>query len=116
LQLQRYLWPGNIRELQNIIDRAVILSNDDRLHFDLPQQDELLSSTECGVEKSTTFAHPATPEAARKQRDRESIVAALEKSNGRVSGAGGAAEILGVKSTTLSSRIKSLGIEKPARR
>lgn len=116
LQLQRYVWPGNIRELQNIIDRAVILSNDGRLHFDLPLQDELLSSTEFGVEESTRVANPATPEAARKHRDRENIVAALEKSNGRVSGAGGAAEILGVKPTTLSSRIKSLGIDKPARR
>lgn len=116
LQLQRYLWPGNIRELQNIIDRAVILSSDDRLHFDLPQRDELSSSTAIGVEATATFSNPATPEAARKRRDRESIVAALEKSNGRVSGAGGAAEILGVKPTTLFSRIKSLDIEKPARR
>ena len=116
LQLQRYLWPGNIRELQNIIDRAVILSNDGRLHFDLPQQDELVSSADFGIGESTKLANPATPEAARKQRDREGIVAALEKSNGRVSGAGGAAEILGVKPTTLYSRIKSLGIEKPARR
>ena len=116
LQLQRYLCPGNIRELQNIIDRAVILSSDDRLHFDLPQRDELSSSTAIGVEATATFSNPATPEAARKRRDRESIVAALEKSNGRVSGAGGAAEILGVKPTTLFSRIKSLDIEKPARR
>ena len=116
LQLQRYFWPGNIRELQNIIDRAVILSSDGQLHFDLPQQDELLSTTELGAEESTRVAKPATPEAARKQRDRESIVAALEKSSGRVSGAGGAAEILGVKPTTLISRIKSLGIDRPARR
>ncbi len=116
LQLQRYSWPGNIRELQNIIDRAVILSSDGRLRFDLPQQDELLSTTELDAEESTRVANPSTPEAVRKQRDRESIVAALEKSNGRVSGAGGAAEILGVKPTTLTSRIKSLGIERPARR
>ena len=116
LQLQRYFWPGNIRELQNIIDRAVILSSDGQLHFDLPQQDELLSTTELGAEESTRVANRAIPEATRKLRDRECIVAALEKSSGRVSGAGGAAEILGVKPTTLTSRIKSLGIERPARR
>lgn len=113
LQLQRYLWPGNIRELQNIIDRAVILSNDGRLHFDLPRQDDLSYPTDTGTGES---AELTTPEAARKHRDREIIVAALERSNGKISGAGGAAEILGVKPTTLSSRIKSLGIPKPARR
>lgn len=114
LQLQRYDWPGNIRELQNIIDRAVILSQDGRLRFHMPHAEPRASSATITTARSAEAE--ITPEMERKQRDRESIIAALRKSNGKVSGAGGAAEILGIKPTTLASRMKSLGIEKPARR
>ena len=113
-QLQSYDWPGNIRELQNIIERAVILSRDGRLHFDLPRGGSLAASQDSNVAVRRHGPEPLSPEAARRQRDREDIIAALRKANGKVFGSGGAGEILGVKPTTLASRIKALGIEKPA--
>ncbi|NIR91697.1 MAG: PAS domain S-box protein [Gammaproteobacteria bacterium] len=112
LELQRYHWPGNIRELQNVIERAAILSQGNRLQFDLPDAKqapppESVSSGSAEVQ--------ILREADRRQRDREAIIAALQKASGRVAGRGGAAEILGVKPTTLTSRINALGIKKPAR-
>jgi PAS domain S-box-containing protein len=103
-QLRAYTWPGNIRELQNVIERAVITSTDGRLDL-------------------TRFLHPG-PMPARaaidrtrgtirtnlKEIERESIVAALEAAGGRVAGPDGAAERLGTKPSTLRSRMKALGI------
>ena len=114
LELQRYDWPGNIRELQNVIERAVILSQRDRLQFDLPEAVRpQVHQTSDAARPPATEEHPLR-EIDRKQRDREAIIAALEKAGGKVAGRGGAAEILGVKPTTLVSRIKALGIKKPA--
>ena len=112
LKLQGYHWPGNIRELQNVIERAVILSQANRLSFDLPET-VLAKNTPLG----RLSASPDTPivrESDRKQRDRQAIIAALEQSGGKVAGRGGAAEILDLKPTTLASRIKTLGIKKSA--
>lgn len=111
-KLRNYNWPGNIRELQNVIERAVILAQDNQLQFDLP------STASMQVTEYTEEQRPVSPnmqiirEPDRKQRDREAIIAALEKAGGKVGGRGGAAEILGVKPTTLHSRIKALGIKK----
>ena len=115
-QLQRYDWPGNIRELQNVVERAVILSRGDRLNFDLPVGGSAATTGDASAAVSHHGPRPLSPEAARKQRDRDDIIDALRKANGKVFGAGGAGEILGVKPTTLASRIKALGIEKPAGR
>jgi len=114
LRLQRYDWPGNIRELQNIIERAVILSSDGKLHIDLPETDSSTVLPAAG--RTSPGSERMTPEAARKKRDRDIIVAALDQANGKIFGAGGAAEILGVKPTTLASRMKAMGIERPSRR
>ena len=112
-RLVAYNWPGNVRELQNVIERAVITSRAGELNLD--------SALPAGSLKTITRTATA-PEAAGDGRvlthkelldlERSNIVAALEKSGWRVSGEKGAARLLGVPSTTLSSRIKTLGIKR----
>jgi len=94
--LQRYLWPGNVRELRNIIERATILSTGPTLHVDLPDPlDPKASSGE-------------TLEAA----ERRKIIAVLDEVRWRIRGPGGAAERLGLKPTTLESRMRKAGIKR----
>jgi formate hydrogenlyase transcriptional activator len=110
-QLQAYDWPGNIRELQNVIERAIIVSKGNRLQFSLPGR---------GMETETTSSESADgdlgtmpfTETERLARDRANILTALKLANGRISGEDGAAELLGIKPTTLSSRMKSMGVGK----
>ncbi len=108
-RLKGYSWPGNIRELENVIERAVITAVDGRLRFHVPQ------ITVEGKAMSHHATETETPalltEDARKAQERESIVAALQQADGRVSGRGGAADLLGVRPTTLYSRLKRLGID-----
>jgi len=102
---RQYDWPGNVRELQNMIERAVILASGGSLTLDLPQ----VKST---VSAASLFTTDVIPEAEWRERERANIVAALKKSGFRVSGKGGAAELLGINPGTLASRLKSLGIQK----
>jgi len=101
--LRSYSWPGNIRELQNVIERAIIVSEGDVLWID-----ESWLSTESGT------AEPATGTISKLPPDREKkiIEATLAETQGRVSGPSGAARKLGIPSTTLESRIRSLKINK----
>ncbi|BCO31623.1 transcriptional regulator [Thiohalobacter sp. COW1] len=107
-RLQAYHWPGNIRELVNVIERAVILAREGRLHLDI------------NTGETATQAAPARPNGVGRVRTRdelrqqelENIIAALRHCNGKVFGRGGAAELLEIKPTTLASRIKSLGINR----
>jgi PAS domain S-box-containing protein len=111
-RLQAYLWPGNIRELQNVIERAIIVSKGNRLQFSVPGETvetDTLSKISAGEEAETI---PFT-ETERLARDRKNIIAALRLCNGKISGESGAAELLGIKPTTLASRMKSLSVEKP---
>src|SRR5262245_17135120 len=94
----RYPWPGNVREMQNVIERAVILSVGGRLRVD-PQ---LLVSAEPQQKLSGQLD----------AREREAIETALRSSQGRVSGTNGAAKRLGLALSTLEFRIKKLGIDK----
>ena len=111
LELQGYNWPGNVRELQNVIERAVITSRGGVLQFDLPQ-DPVPDSSSREAE-ITTRADEVVPEAEMRRRGRENILAALDKSGWKIYGAGGAAELLGIKPTTLASRMKKMGIRRP---
>ena len=112
--LQGYDWPGNVRELQNVIERAVITSRGDALHFDLTDLVQAPGSfTPSATIPKTRLVMEVIPEAEKPQRERENILAALERSNWKVGGAGGAAELLGIKPTTLHSRIKKMGLKKP---
>ena len=112
-QLQAYPWPGNIRELQNVIERSIIISRNGRLIFDLPgaagDSGLVQPETETEIELDEGFPYS---EEERLNRDRSNIIAALKVTQGKVSGKQGAAELLGIKPTTLASRMNSLGIEK----
>jgi PAS domain S-box-containing protein len=109
-QLQTYSWKGNIRELQNVIERAIILSQGGNLHFDLPSNDITpMSATKPQLDDSIDDSTPYT-ESERITRDKANIMQALELCDNKISGAGGAAELLGIKPTTLASRLKNMDI------
>jgi transcriptional regulator with GAF, ATPase, and Fis domain len=108
-QLQRYRWPGNVRELQHVLERAVIISTDGKLRFDLPED------TETKPPKKSAQGNVALPEQVLTDQEirsfeRENIRRALAVSEGKVYGDGGAAELLGIKPTTLLSRMRAFGI------
>ena len=98
--LQRYPWPGNIRELEHVIERAVILSEGPELEpIDWLSQ----PSGKAGSGKTLTL----------EEMERQHIVDVLDQTNWRVSGEKGAAKVLGLNPTTLEARMKKLGIERP---
>jgi formate hydrogenlyase transcriptional activator len=100
--LTRYSWPGNVRELENLIERAVILSRGPALHVPLPE--DRLSG-------EAIAASPITLEAA----ERDHILRTLRDTNWVIAGQHGAAARLGMKRTTLQSRMAKLGISRPSR-
>ena len=112
LQLQRYDWPGNIRELQNVIERAIITCSAGRLHFDLPTDVMVTRPGATDTPKTTPDIDILTDDDMRRH-ERENLLAALQRAKWRISGEGGAAEMLGLKPNTLTSRIKKMGIERP---
>ena len=100
--LQGYDWPGNIRELQNVIERAVILSDGD-----------VFSVDEAWLKRESRQSRAMVPFAASvAEREREMIEAALSESQGRIAGPSGAAAKLGIPRQTLDSKIASLQISK----
>ena len=113
-RLHAYDWPGNVRELQNAIERAAISARTGAsLHFDFLRLDSSKPSDPVNPPPSTPRPDPViVTEADLKRRERESIIAALAQANGKISGPRGAAELLGMKPTTLASRIKALGLKR----
>lgn len=108
LALQAYDWPGNVRELLNVIERAVITSRASTLRIDLPQTTPTKGRK---VAPTTSSAHSfVVTDDEMKRRERENILIALNQTNWQVHGPGGAAELLGVRPTTLASRIKRMGL------
>jgi transcriptional regulator with GAF, ATPase, and Fis domain len=95
--LQRYPWPGNIRELRNVVERAMIVTTSRRLVIPVPE--------------STTSAVARSPKLV--DVEREHILAVLESSSWRIRGAGGAAARLAMKPTTLETRMAKLGLKRP---
>ena len=113
LQLQSYDWPGNIRELQNVIERAVIISGGKVLQFDLPETDARQTSPiSSQFVKNIGQTDEVLTYEDLKHLEKENILAALHQTNWKISGDGGAAELLGARPTTLASRIKALGIHR----
>jgi formate hydrogenlyase transcriptional activator len=104
-QLKGYHWPGNIRELQNVVERAVILSETDTFVVD-----------ETWLQSESAESSPKRGLSALDDREVEMIEAALAETHGRVSGPGGAAAKLGIPRQTLESKIRRLGIDKYGQR
>ncbi|MBI2221423.1 MAG: sigma 54-interacting transcriptional regulator [Acidobacteria bacterium] len=102
-------WPGNVRELQNLVERAVIVWQGGPLQFPL---EPVARRNATPSTADTSPASPLLTRAELKRLERESISRALEQANGRVSGPGGAAELLGLRPTTLASRIAALGLKR----
>ena len=97
--LQQYNWPGNIRELRNVVERAMIVASRPRLTIPVP-------------------AVPAgTPGRSTRLADveRDHIAGVLESTGWRIRGAGGAAERLGLRPTTLETRLAKIGLKRPGR-
>ncbi len=112
--LVAYKWPGNIREMENVIERAVIVSQGGRLKLDLPDNDpDLLESTpEPSYKRDQPGSGGILSHHEIRCREQDNIIHALKESGGKIFGAGGAAELLDIKPTTLASKIKRLGIDK----
>lgn len=108
IALQAYDWPGNVRELFNVIERAVITSRAGAIRFDLPRPQTSKSRKSDGTAASPVDT--VVTDAEMKRRDRENVLAALNQTNWQVHGPGGAAELLGMRPTTLASRIKRMGL------
>lgn len=113
-ELQRYDWPGNIRELQHVLERATITARSGKLNLNLVSRSTKgqRSVADADPGSSTSPAQILTAEELR-SFEANNIRRALEHAKGKVYGSGGAAELLGMKPTTLASRIKSLGVALP---
>ena len=107
--LCRYNWPGNIRELKNIIERAVILTKGSRLRLDLA-----MHSDHSAIEPLAPISsddEEFVTDAVFREKEKLNMVAALRYSKWRISGTDGAAELLGIKPSTLAYRMKVYGIK-----
>jgi len=109
--LQDYDWPGNVRELRNVIERAAILAQGDALVFDLAVTQASPPSPE--LEDKDQPEPDYLTEAEIRRRERENILAVLQKTGWKIKGPDGAAELLEMKPTTLTSRIEKLGLKRP---
>jgi transcriptional regulator with GAF, ATPase, and Fis domain len=94
-KLQRYSWPGNVRELRNVVERAMILSTGPVLRIELPSSPQADGGESMSLDEA----------------QRHHIERALVRAGGKIAGAGGAAELLGLKPSTLRSRMQRLGLD-----
>lgn len=112
--LKTYDWPGNIRELQNLIERAVITSQNGKLNLAKLLPENGTKSAEGNKDKNGHTTKRVYTIKELQELEKENIVLALKKTKWKISGDKGAAKLLGIPPTTLSSRIKSLGIKRQA--
>lgn len=114
--LERYDWPGNIRQLQNLIERAVILAKGPCPRFDLAFAYVAPAVCSAGATPGEYKEQGAPAKIIRSddlsKLERENILAALEFARWKISGPGGAAEILGINPSTLASRMRTMGIRR----
>jgi transcriptional regulator with GAF, ATPase, and Fis domain len=110
-RLKTYHWPGNVRELQNVIERAVITSVDGNLNLDRALPDLPHDSNNAGPRQAVDRRVRSAKELM--QLERENLLLAMETTGWRIAGKDGAAQLLGLKPSTLTSRMKALGIERP---
>lgn len=109
-ELQFYDWPGNVRELQNAIERAVIRARDGQLDFGLRHGSGIASRAPRHIDSVPKFAPASLRDI--KQHERELILDALAKTRGKIYGPDGAAALLRLKPTTLSSKVHRMGLKK----
>jgi DNA-binding NtrC family response regulator len=112
--LQNYDWPGNIRELRNVIERAAIFAQGGALDFDLPVSGSPADITSFRLEQGDDVELEYLTDAEMRRRERENLFAVLQKTGWKIKGVDGAAELLGLKPTTLISRIEKMGLKRPA--
>ena len=113
-KLRAYDWPGNVRELKNVIERAVILSRGNVLRLEASLPEAATNGPDTAADPSADAGYLTEQEMREFQKN--NTIAALKQANWRVSGSGGAADLLGIKPTTLADRVRTLGIRKPGRR
>jgi len=114
IKLQNYDWPGNARELQNVLERAIILSRCGNLQIEVPQASGIASPLTSSRTRSVRSPKgEVIPESEMRRQERDNILAALEQTNWKVYGSGGTAELLQIKPTTLVSRMHKMGLKKP---
>lgn len=109
-ELEQYPWPGNVRELQNVIERATILAAHGAFSFNLDPSGRRPPGAQSSAE--FTALRGSRGMAELKHREREMVVGALKEARGKVYGTNGAAALLGLKPTTLVSKIARLGLKR----
>ncbi|WP_143870098.1 sigma 54-interacting transcriptional regulator [Catenovulum sediminis] len=107
--LQQYTWPGNIRELENIIERQVILAKSNKLSFDFLADEHNPTTTESDIKQIENSEIISA--SMQKTLEKENIRKALVATDGKIYGSGGAAELLDLKPTTLASKLKKYNID-----
>jgi transcriptional regulator with GAF, ATPase, and Fis domain len=116
--LRSYNWPGNVRELQNAIERAVILATDGIITADLISLHRVVAAAVSPSAASDAASGHGTPDPRESSSptladaERMAIISALRQAEGRISGAAGAATVLGLKPTTLHAKMKKLGVRR----
>ena len=109
IQLQQYDWPGNVRELRNVLERAAITARGGALRLDLPHNADLPAGDEPEPGSPAARQREVVTDAEMRRREYDNLLAALEQAQGKIYGPGGAAELLGMRPTTLASRLKRQG-------
>jgi transcriptional regulator with GAF, ATPase, and Fis domain len=109
--LLSYDWPGNIRELRNVIERAAIFAHSGALEFDLPMTCDAPASLRSQAADDVELEY--LTDAEMRRRERENLFIVLQKTGWKIKGVNGAAELLGVKPTTLIARIEKMGLKRP---
>jgi transcriptional regulator with GAF, ATPase, and Fis domain len=109
--LRAYDWPGNVRELRNVLERAVIASGAGGFRLVMPESAAApLSAPRSSSERPPPIAADVRNEEELRREERDNLLRALERTNGKIYGADGAAAVLGLKPTTLASRLRKLNI------
>jgi len=108
--LQHHDWPGNIRELRNVIERAIIMTKGDRLRLELAMRDSRQTAAS-SLPPAAQDDHFLT-DAEMRLQEKANLIVALRQAKWRISGEGGAAELLGLKASTLTYRMRTFGIER----
>lgn len=111
-RIQNYAWPGNVRELQNVIERAIILATGSHIDLGRALPAEAAGSSAVLDERENGAAPTILTAAELESLERANLERALAASGGKISGGGGVAQRLGLPASTVSSRMKALGIQR----